>query len=177
MWTLYAPIIQQQFSPPEWAARPHDYSSASLAATQPINAELIKYAANAFLVTKLSFINELAGLAEQLGADIAEVAKGVGLDHRIGPHYFNAGVGWGGPCLGKDVGALLRVAAVNRYEMPLLNAAVTVNSRQRQHIVQRLEGTLGSFKGTTIGILGLAFKADTDEIADSPALGRRRATS
>ena len=167
---LYRPIIQQQFCPPEGAPRPSGYSSASVLATRPINAELIKYAANSFLVTKLSFINELAGLAEQLGADITQIAKGMGLDHRIGPHYLDAGVGWGGPCLAKDVRALLGLAADNGREMPLLSAALSVNSRQRQHIVRRLEQALGSLQGKTVGILGLAFKANTDDLADSPAL-------
>lgn len=167
---LYRPIIQQDFSPPQGAPRPPGYSSAPVLATRPINAELIKYAANAFLVTKLSFINELAGLAEQLEADITEVAKGIGLDHRIGPHYLNAGAGWGGPCLGKDARALVGLAADNQHEMTLLSAACTVNARQRRRVVDKLEQALGSLQGATIGILGLAFKADTDDLADSPAL-------
>ncbi|MFQ5872790.1 MAG: UDP-glucose dehydrogenase family protein [Dehalococcoidia bacterium] len=168
---LYASLIQQQFCPPRAAPRPQGYSRAPVIATRPIDAELIKYAANAFLVTKLSFVNELAGLAEQFGADISEVTKGIGLDHRIGPHYLNAGPGWGGPCLGKDARALLALAADQQRQMPLLSAALTVNAHQRQHIVDRLEEALGSVEGTTIGILGLAFKSGTADVTDSPALG------
>ncbi|MFQ6019212.1 MAG: UDP-glucose dehydrogenase family protein [Dehalococcoidia bacterium] len=167
---LHDPIIRQRFSPPPGVPRPKGLSSVPVVVTRPVNAELIKYASNAFLATKLSFINEVAGLAEKVGADTTEVAKGVGLDKRIGPHYFQAGPGWGGPCLGKDTQALLALAADQQQEMPLLTAARTVNARRREHIVARLEEALGSFQGTTIGVLGLSFKAETDDVSDSPAL-------
>jgi UDPglucose 6-dehydrogenase len=167
---LYAPILSQQFSPPASAPRPDGCEGVPLVSTTRTNGELIKYAANAFLATKLSFLNEIARLAEKLGADIAAVARGVGLDHRIGPHYFQAGPGWGGPCLGKDARALIAAAEDLGQEMPLLAAAVESNARQREHIVDRLEAELGSLRGATIGLLGLSFKAGTDDITDSPAL-------
>ena len=167
---LYEPMTRQEFDAPASAPRPASCRCATLLMTRPVNAELIKYASNAFLATKLSFLNEIARLAEKLGADIAAVARGVGLDHRIGPHYFQAGPGWGGPCLGKDARALLAAAEDLGQEMPLLAAAVDSNARQREHIVDRLEAELGSLRGATIGLLGLSFKAGTDDITDSPAL-------
>lgn len=167
---LYDHILRQEFDPPATAPRPQGCTQVPLISTRPVNAELIKYAANAFLVTKLSFINEVARLAERLGADVTHLAQGIGLDQRIGPHYLQAGPGWGGPCLGKDACALLAVAGDRGREMPLLAAAVESNVRQREHIVERLEETLGSLQGATIGILGLSFKAGTDDITDSPAL-------
>ncbi|MBI1886462.1 MAG: UDP-glucose/GDP-mannose dehydrogenase family protein [Chloroflexi bacterium] len=168
--TLYAPMIDQRFTPPEDAPRPEGYASAPVLEAKPVDAELIKYAANAFLATKLSFVNELAALAEAVGADIETVTAGLGYDPRIGPHYMKAGPGWGGPCLGKDARAFLSTAAQNRSEMSVVAAALEANARQRRRLVERLENTLGSYHGTTIGILGLAFKANTDDLADSPAL-------
>ena len=167
---LYDPIVRQEFDPPAASPRPQGFSGVTLMSTRPVNAELIKYAANAFLATKLSFINEVARLADRLGADIAEVADAVGLDHRIGPHYFQAGPGWGGPCLGKDSRALVTLAADHQLEMPLLVAAIDTNTRQREHIVERLEEAVGSLQEATIGILGLSFKAGTDDVTESPAL-------
>ncbi len=167
---LYAPIIHQQFSPPEGSPRPEGYTAAAVVQTGPVEAELTKYAANAFLAVKLSFVNELAGLAEELGADIEAVTTGIGLDPRIGPHYMKAGPGWGGPCLGKDARAILAVATDNGLQMSVVGAAVAANARQRERLVDRLEAALGSCRGATIGILGLAFKANTNDLSDSPAL-------
>jgi UDPglucose 6-dehydrogenase len=167
---LYDRILRQDFDPPPASPRPAGFARVPLITTRPVNAELIKYAANSFLATKLSFVNEIARLAERVGADVADVARGVGLDHRIGPHYFEAGPGWGGPCLGKDTGALLALANDQCLELPLLAAAVDSNARQREHIVERLEEVVGSLQGATIGILGLSFKAGTDDTTDSPAL-------
>jgi UDPglucose 6-dehydrogenase len=167
---LYSAIIHQQFSPPEGTPLPEGYTAAPTVQTGPVEAELTKYAANAFLATKLSFVNELAHLAGELGADIEAVTNGIGLDPRIGPHYMKAGPGWGGPCLGKDSLALLAIAAENRSQMSVVEAAVSANARQREHLVERLEAALGSCRGATIGILGLAFKANTDDLSDSPAL-------
>jgi len=115
-------------------------------------------------------VNELAGLAESVGADIETIVAGIGYDPRIGPHYLRAGPGWGGPCLGKDARALLSVAGERGVEMSVVSAAVGANARQRRRLVERLAASLGSLRGTTIGILGLAFKANTDDLADSPAL-------
>ncbi len=170
LMAVYAPIIQQQFSPPEGTPRPKEYTVAPVVQVQPVEAELIKYAANAFLATKLSFVNELARLAEELGADIEAVTAGIGHDPRIGPHYMKAGPGWGGPCLGKDARALLSTAADKGLHLSVVEAAVNANARQRQHLVERLETALGSCQGATIGILGLSFKANTDDLSDSPAM-------
>jgi UDPglucose 6-dehydrogenase len=167
---MYDDILRQEFDPPAITPRPEGRARVPLISTRPVNAELIKYAANAFLATKLSFLNEIARLAEGLGADVTEVAQGVGLDPRIGQHYFQAGPGWGGPCLGKDARALLALAGDRGQEMPLLAGAVDSNTRQREHIVERLEEAVGSLRGATIGILGLSFKAGTDDTTDSPAL-------
>ncbi len=167
---LYAPIIHQQFSPPEGTPRPAGYTAAPVVQVRPVEAELTKYAANAFLATKLSFVNELARLAEELGADIEAVTAAIGHDPRIGPHYMKAGPGWGGPCLGKDARALLSTAADKGLHLSVVEAAVNANARQRQHLVERLEAVLGSCQGATIGILGLSFKANTDDVSDSPGL-------
>lgn len=167
---LYSPIIYQQFSPPEGTPRPEGYTAAPVLEAQPVDAELTKYGANAFLATKLSFVNELARLAEALGADIGAVTTGIGYDPRIGPHYMKAGPGWGGPCLGKDARALVAMGAEKGCDMSVTTAAVGANARQREHVVSRLEAALGSCRDAIIGILGLAFKANTDDLADSPAL-------
>lgn len=167
---LYARIIDQSFDGPSGAPR-----TASVApmwiATRPVNAELIKYGSNAFLATKITFVNELARLAHSLGGDITDVTYGVGLDPRIGSQYMQAGPGFGGPCLGKDTRALASVGADVGEETPLLDAVSVSNAIQRRRIVERLEETLGPVKGTTVGLLGLSFKAGTDDITDSPAVG------
>lgn len=167
---LYAPIIHQRFQPPEETPRPDGYTASPTVEVKPVESELTKYAANAFLAVKLSFVNEMARLAEQVGADISAVTAGIGLDPRIGPHYMKAGPGWGGPCLGKDARALVSLAEDNESRLDVVSAALDANTRQRQHLVQRLEGALGSVSGATIGILGLSFKADTDDLSDSAAV-------
>lgn len=167
---LYASIIDQRFTPPGGTPRPAGYTAAPVVQAQAVDAELIKYAANAFLATKLSFVNELSRLAEALGADIEAVTAGIGYDPRIGPHYMKAGPGWGGPCLGKDARALVAAGEEKGCEMSVIGAAVAANARQREYLVERLEAALGTCKGATIGILGLSFKANTDDVADSPAL-------
>jgi UDPglucose 6-dehydrogenase len=167
---LYQPIIDQQFPLPSQVTRPNRTRPIPVVATTPLNAELIKYVSNAFLAARLSFVNEIAGLAERLGGDITEVMRGVGLDPRIGSSYLVAGVGWGGPCFGKDASALLRLAEDRNYEMPILQSTITVNERQRRAVVEKLERALGTLQGMTVGLLGLAYKADTDEVIDSPSL-------
>lgn len=167
---LYGAAVRQDFLSPAALPRPSACTKVPLISTRPVNAELIKYAANTFLATKISFINEIARLAEKLGADIADVSLGVGLDHRIGSAYFRPGPGWGGPCLGKDARALLALGQELDQDMPLLSAAVKTNADQREHIVERLEDAMGSLQGATIGLLGLSFKAGTDDTADSPAM-------
>ena len=167
---LYQPILEQTFEPPNLLPRPVGYHLPPMVTTDPNSAEMLKYAANTFLALKISFINEIAGLCEKVGADVTEVAQGVGLDSRIGPRFLNAGIGWGGSCYPKDTAALLNIAAQSGYTMPITEAARTVNSRQRERIVEKLQDTLETLSGKTIGILGLAFKPNTDDIREAPAL-------
>lgn len=168
--SLYEPIIEQTFNPPPSAPRPADFTAVPVVTTDLASAEMIKYAANAFLATKISFANEMANICERVGADIQEVVRGVGLDERIGPRFLNAGVGWGGSCFGKDVSALIDISHEYHYEPQMLRATVDVNKRQRQVAVQKLQETLKIIKGKTIGLLGLAFKPNTDDLRDAPAL-------
>ncbi len=167
---LYMPIIKQTFNPLPYIKKPEDYSPPKPFITTPTNAELIKYASNAFLAVKISFINEIAGLTERVGANIKEIAGGIGLDRRIGAHYLNAGIGWGGSCFGKDVQAMLHTARQYGYEMPLSSAAVQVNANQREEVVRKLQAVLKVLRGTTIGLLGLSFKPGTDDLRDAPSI-------
>ena len=167
---LYKPVLEQTFDPPSEFPRPSAYHLPPMMTTDPNSAEMIKYAANTFLALKISFINEIAGLCEKVGADVTEVARGIGLDARIGNRFLRAGLGWGGSCYPKDTSALLGVAAQSGYEMPITAAARTVNFRQRQHIIEKLRGVLKPLKGKTIGILGLAFKPNTDDVREAPSL-------
>ncbi len=167
---LYQPILEQTFDPPSSLPRPAAYHLPPMMTTDPNSAEMIKYAANTFLALKISFINEIAGLCENVGADVTEVARGIGLDSRIGHRFLRAGLGWGGSCYPKDTSALLGVAAQSQYDMPITEAARTVNFRQRVRIVEKLRNTLKTFDGKTIGILGLAFKPNTDDVREAPAL-------
>ncbi len=134
------------------------------------SAELIKYASNAFLATKISFINEIAQVCERMGADIEEVAYGVGLDHRIGPKFLKAGIGWGGSCFPKDVSALDQMAGAFGYDFRLLKSVIEVNRNQRRHFIERVREYLGEIDGKKIGVLGLAFKDNTDDIRESAAI-------
>ena len=133
-------------------------------------AEMIKYASNAFLATKISFINEIANICEALGADVTKVARGMGMDQRIGPQFLGAGVGWGGSCFPKDVKALAHMAATHGAHPQLLRAVMEINYDQRKRVIQNLRDILGSFRGKTIGILGLAFKPNTDDMRDAPSI-------
>ena len=145
-------------------------ASVPLVATDLASAELIKYAANSFLALKISYINEIAQLAERVGADITQVAMGTGLDSRIGTRFLGAGIGWGGSCFGKDTAALLTTAREYKLDMPIVAAAREVNQRQRELVVEKLLDELRIIKGCTIGILGLAFKPETDDLRDAPAV-------
>jgi len=167
---LYAPLLEQTFTSPAGTLRPENYVLPPLITTTTTSAELTKYAANSFLATKISFINEFAGLAEHVGADITEVARAIGLDSRIGNKFLSAGIGWGGSCFGKDTKAIMSTAGNYDYEMPIVNAAVEVNNRQRTHVIDLLQKELKVLRGMTIGLLGLAFKGNTDDLRDSPAL-------
>jgi UDPglucose 6-dehydrogenase len=167
---LYASIISQDFTAPGYLTRPAGYFHPEMLVTDYNSAELIKYSANAFLAIKISFINELSGLAERLGVSISEVARGIGLDRRIGASYLNAGIGWGGSCLGKDIGALRHMAARYNYAMPLVEAGVIINNKQRVLAMAKLQEVLKDLAGKTIGVLGLAFKPMTDDLRDAPAI-------
>ena len=167
---LYRPILEQAFNPPAFLPRPETMGAAPLIATGLQSAELVKYAANAFLSLKVSYINEIAQLAERVGADISEIAKGIGLDRRIGTQFLQAGVGWGGSCFGKDTSALISTGGEYGVEMSIVCASRRVNYRQRELVVEKLLHNLKILKGRTIGLLGLAFKPNTDDLRDSPAL-------
>lgn len=170
MRQLYAPILEQTFNPPASAPRPVNYELPAFITTNPTSAELIKYAANSFLAMKISFINEFAGLAERVGADINEVARGIGLDKRIGQQYLNAGLGWGGSCFGKDTRAIAYTASQYGYNMELVQSVINVNYRQRLTVVEKLQQSLKVVRGSTIGIMGLAFKPNTDDLRDAPSI-------
>jgi len=136
----------------------------------PRSAELTKYAANAFLATKISYINEIAHLAEELGADVEEVAVGIGADPRIGRDFLRAGLGWGGSCFPKDVRAILHTASTVQQEMPIVRAAIEMNARAKTRVVERLEAALGSLQDKNISLLGLSFKNNTDDTRESAAI-------
>ena len=134
-------------------------------------AEMIKYASNAFLATKISYINDLANLCEVVGADVKQVAKAMGLDERINSHFLNAGPGFGGSCLPKDTKALVKSAMDRNYHLKIIEAVVEVNERQRKLMVEKIKKSLsGKLKSKVVGILGLAFKPNTDDIRESPAI-------
>ena len=164
MLELYKPIIDRQHSDHP------NLPPVSVLTTDLGSAEMIKYAANAFLATKISFINEIANICERVGADVTQVSKGIGLDSRIGNKFLNAGIGWGGSCFPKDLAALIHTGADYGYDARLLKAAVSVNQQQRTLVIQKLQSSLKILKGKTIGLLGLTFKPDTDDLRDAPAL-------
>jgi UDPglucose 6-dehydrogenase len=143
---------------------------APIIVTDLRTAEMIKYASNAYLANRISFINEMASICEQLGADIKEVAAGMGYDKRIGHSYLDAGVGWGGSCFPKDVKALAHMASIHGCHPQLLRAVIEINNDQRRRIVQNLREVLGTLHGKTVGVLGLAFKPNTDDMRDAPAV-------
>ena len=134
------------------------------------SAEMIKLAANAFLMTRISFINEIANVCEATGADVVKVAEGVGLDRRLGPHFLRAGIGYGGSCFPKDSLALKQLASNSGYHFQLLAAVIEVNELQKRRVVGKLERRLGSLRGKRIALLGLAFKPGTDDMREAPSL-------
>jgi UDPglucose 6-dehydrogenase len=170
MRELYEPLVAQTFTPPPGAPRPSSMISVPLLATSLTSAEMIKYAANAFLAMKIGFANEMANICERVGAEAPEVMAGIGLDSRIGAKFLNPGVGWGGSCFGKDIHALLHTAREYGYSSKLLEASLEVNTAQRQMVIQKLQEKLFILKGRTIGLLGLAFKPDTDDLRDAPSI-------
>jgi UDPglucose 6-dehydrogenase len=164
MVELYTPIIDRNYSEDK------SLPPVPVVVTDISSAEMIKYAANAFLATKISFINEVANICDRVGADVVQIAKGIGLDSRIGGKFLQAGIGWGGSCFPKDVSALVHTADDYGYDAHLLKAAVEVNNRQRTIAIEKLQQVLKILKGKTVGLLGLTFKPDTDDLRDAPAL-------
>src|SRR5918996_1663815 len=134
------------------------------------SAEMVKLASNAFLMTRISFINEIANVCEATGADVVRVAEAVGLDHRLGKHFLRAGIGYGGSCFPKDSLALKQLAANSGYNFQLLNAVIEVNDLQKRSVVGKLERRLGSLRGKRVALLGLAFKPGTDDMREAPSL-------
>jgi UDPglucose 6-dehydrogenase len=147
----------------------HGAIPTEIVRTDVPSAELVKLAANAFLSTRISFINEIANVCELVGADVVDVAKGVGLDHRLGSHFLRAGVGFGGSCFPKDVTALKQLAGNSGYPFLLLQAVWEVNELQKRRVVQKLQKHLGSLRGKKVALLGLAFKPNTDDMREAPS--------
>lgn len=145
---------------------------APIVMTDLRTAEMIKYASNAFLATRISFINEISNICESVGADVTEVAQGMGFDHRIGHHFLQAGVGYGGSCFPKDVKALANIADQHGVHPRILNSVIGVNDYQRKRIMEKVREELGDeLKGKRVALLGLAFKENTDDLRESPAIG------
>ncbi len=156
----FADRVEQLYAPLE----------APLVRTDVASAEMIKLASNAFLATKISFINEIANVSEELGADVSEVARGMGLDDRIGPKFLRAGIGYGGSCFPKDVQALKQLAGNSGYHFQLLTSVIEVNELQKRRTIGKLQKHLGSLVGKTIALLGVAFKPNTDDIREATSL-------
>jgi UDPglucose 6-dehydrogenase len=143
---------------------------APLIVTDPATAELIKYAANAFLATKLSFINAIAAVAEHVGADVADVVVGIGSDKRIGQEFLKPGPGWGGSCFPKDTKALVRIAEDAGYDFSLLRGVIAVNTEQQERVVAKIKAAVGELRGARVAVWGLTFKGRTDDRRDSPSI-------
>jgi UDPglucose 6-dehydrogenase len=158
----------------EWAAdavaAAYEPLGGQIVRTDVASAEMIKLASNAFLATKISFINEIANVCEEVGADVTEVAAGMGMDARIGPKFLNAGIGWGGSCFGKDTVALKKLAGNTGYHFQLLSAVIDVNELQKRRVVGKLKDHLGDLAGRRVALLGLAFKPNTDDMRDASSL-------
>lgn len=150
--------------------RPLYLIETPIVVTDVPTAELIKYASNAFLATKISFINEIANLCERVGANVQMVAKGMGLDHRIGSKFLHAGPGFGGSCFPKDLAALIQTGERNGYPMQIASAASRVNEVQRKHMIAKIREAAGGLKGKTLGMLGLSFKPNTNDLREAPSL-------
>jgi UDPglucose 6-dehydrogenase len=167
---LYSTLVEQNFDTPYFFAKPLRTGRVPLVTTTLTSAEMIKYASNAFLAMKIGFANEMANICEKVGADVPEVMAGIGHDQRIGLSFLNAGIGWGGSCFGKDVQSLQHIAGEYGAQTRLLEATLAINKQQRMLVIQKLQERLYILKGRTIGILGLAFKPNTDDLRDAPSL-------
>nr|WP_155113552.1 UDP-glucose/GDP-mannose dehydrogenase family protein [Metabacillus mangrovi] len=148
----------------------HSPFQTAIVKTNLESAEMLKYAANAFLATKISFINDIANICELVGADVTKVAEGMGLDSRIGPKFLNAGVGFGGSCFPKDTTALLHIAESAGYDFELIKAVIKTNIRQRETVVHKLKNIFGDLNGLNVSVLGLAFKPNTDDMRYAPSV-------
>jgi UDPglucose 6-dehydrogenase len=148
----------------------HSGIDAPVSVMDVASAEMVKLASNAFLMTRISFINEIANVCEATGADVVKVAEAVGLDHRLGPHFLRAGIGYGGSCFPKDSLALKQLAANSGYHFQLLNAVIEVNELQKRRVIGKLVNNLGTLRGKSIALLGLAFKPNTDDMREAPSL-------
>lgn len=158
---LYRPVLSAEHG---------GKARGELVRTDIKSAEMVKLASNAFLATKISFINEIANVCEETGADVTEVAKGMGLDARIGPKFLQAGIGFGGSCFPKDVSALKQLAGNSGYHFQLLNSVIEVNELQKRRVIQKLQKHLGSLVGKRVALLGLAFKPETDDMREASSL-------
>ena len=158
---LYRPVLRADLG---------GEATGELLRTDIASAEMVKLAANAFLATKISFINEIANVCEETGADVMEVAKGMGLDARIGPKFLQPGIGFGGSCFPKDVMGLKQLAGNSGYHFQLLNAVIEVNELQKRRVMSKLQKHLGSLVGKEIALLGLAFKPNTDDMREASSL-------
>ena len=159
-WEDYAQRVEALYAP----------LGANILRADVASAEMIKLASNAFLATKISFINEIANVSEELGADVTKVAEGMGLDDRIGPKFLRAGIGWGGSCFPKDVQALKQLAGNSGYHFQLLTAVIDVNELQKRRTIGKLQKHLGSLDGKEVALLGVAFKPDTDDIREATSI-------
>ena len=167
---LFSPILRQDFPAPPGLPRPEGLTEVPLLACDLTSAEMVKYAANAFLALKISYVNEIGRLANKVGADIQAVSKGIGLDKRIGNRFLNAGLGWGGSCFGKDTAALIATARDYKLEMPIIESAREINYSQRVLAVDLLQEKLKILKGKHIALLGYSFKPNTDDLRDAPSI-------
>ncbi|MEA4813175.1 MAG: UDP-glucose/GDP-mannose dehydrogenase family protein [Anaerolineaceae bacterium] len=167
---LYQPLIKQTFQAPPGLPRPQGLKEVPLLACDLVSAEMIKYAANAFLALKISYINEIGRLTAKVGGNIQAVAEGIGMDKRIGPAWLDAGIGWGGSCFGKDTAALVATAAEYSLDMPIIKAARDVNYSQRSAVVETMQNHLKILKGRRVTLLGFSFKPDTDDLRDAPSI-------
>ena len=167
---LFSPILQQDFPAPPGLPRPEGLTEVPLLVCDLTSAEMVKYAANAFLALKISYVNEIGRLANKVGADIQAVSKGIGLDKRIGNRFLNAGLGWGGSCFGKDTAALIATARDYKLEMPIIESAREINYSQRVLAVDLLQEKLKILKGKHVTLLGFSFKPNTDDLRDAPSI-------
>ncbi len=165
-------VVVGAFDPDDAARVATLYSGVetTIVTTDVASAEMVKLASNAFLTTRISFINEIANVCELVGADVVDVARAIGLDHRLGSHFLRPGLGWGGSCFGKDVSALKQLAGNSGYHFQLLSAVIEVNELQKRRVVGKLEKHLGKLRDRSIALLGLAFKPGTDDMRDAPSL-------